>query len=206
MDPDLLLQMPAVNRDRRRILNGVRAYLYDYIAGINRWAVAECENQALLGPDYRIVVDSLDALQSGEGEKLVGALELLRSPNPEHWSAAALMCRNVVLALGETMWKVPGDTYESHLAEKTLDLKGEKEVNCLLAFIDYHFQKAIDDGAKGELQELHSLTPAIYQRGCKGKKSGVVRHADAQNLVVDTFRFVSVLQRLTALEPVTNLR
>jgi len=205
MNPDVLVGMPAVNRDRRRILAGVRAYLYDYVARIHTWAVAEQENQALLGPDYHIVVESLDALGSKEGEKLVGALELLRSPNPEHWSAAALMCRNVVLALGRSMWKVKGEAYECQLAGKPIQIKGDKEKNCLLAFIDVHHQRTDDGGAKRELEELYELTSTIYERGSKGKGSRGVRHQEAQTLVVDTFRLVSSLQRLTDLQPVTDL-
>ena len=184
-------------------MNGVRAYLYDYMTKIERWAIAECENQALLGPDYRIVVESLDALQSGEGQKLVGALELLKSPNPEHWSAAALMCRNVVLSLGRTMWKVEGETYESQLDGKAIEIKGDREKNCLLAFIDFHRRRTNDDHAKRELQELHGLAIKIHGRGSGGKRS--VRHEEAQTLVVDSFHLVSALQPLTNLEPVTAL-
>lgn len=198
------LQLIVLNNDRASILSSVRAYLYDYIAKIERWALAECENQALLGPDYRIVVDSLDALQSGVGQELVGALELLRNPNPALWSATALVCRNVVLILGDTLWKVPGGTYESQLAGKPLAVKGEKEVNRLLAFIDYHHRLS-DDAAKPELEEMHELAITIYERGCKGKKSKVTRHTEAQRLVVDTFGFVSSLQRLTGLEPIAEI-
>jgi len=198
------LQLIVLNDERARILNSVRAYLYDYIAKIEKWALAECENQALLGPDYRIVVDSLEALQSGVGQELVGALEILRNPNPALWSATALVCRNVVLILGDAVWKVPGDTYESQLAAKPLVVKGEKEVNRLLAFIDYH-HRVSDDAAKPELEEMHELAITIYERGCKGKKSKVSRYAEAQGLVVDTFRLVSGLQQLTGLEPVTHI-
>jgi hypothetical protein len=199
------LQLILLNDERARILNGVRAYLYDYVARIHRWAVAEQENQALLGPDYHIVVESLDALGSKEGKKLVGALELLRSPNPEHWSAAALMCRNVVLALGRSMWTVKGETYECQLAGRSIQIKGDKEKNCLLAFIDVHHERTDGDRAKRELEELYELASTIYERGSKGKGSRGVRHQEAQALVVDTFRLVSSLQRLTDLQPVTDL-
>jgi hypothetical protein len=202
-DVEELLQLTVLNDERARILSNVRAYSYDYIALIERWAIAECENQALLGPDYPIVVDSLDALQSGVGQELVGALELLRNPNPALWSAAALVCRNVVLALGRTMWKVEGETYESQLTGKTIEIKGEREKNRLLAFIDFHYQRANGDQAKRELEDLHALTIKVYGRGSGGKRA--VRHEEAQNIVVDTFDLVSELQRLTALEPVINL-
>lgn len=191
----------AVSRDEReRVLWRVRDHLHEVISHIYSWAAAECENQALLGPDYRIVIDSLDALKTGVGEELAGALKDLAEPNPALWAGSALICRNVILALGRSLWLRTDESYDSELAGRSLDLKGEKELNRLSAFIDYHHRLAEDENTKKRLAELDELARDIYARGSKGKRP--VRHEEAQKLVIDSFELVRELDRLSALEPI----
>ncbi len=190
----------GLNRERKRVVSDVRANVYDYVAGVRRWADAELENIALLGPDYRIVLDSLEALDSGVREELVAALENLSSPNPAAWAAAALVCRNVVLALGRNLWPATSDEYESQMEGRPLDLKGEREVNRLRAYIDYNWRTS-DDEARATLQELCGLARNVYERGSAGKQQGAMTHAGTQELVIDTFRLVAGLRKLTGLRP-----
>lgn len=187
----------------QHVLRDVHSYLYDQMSRIRRWADVEIENAALLGPDYRIVLDSLDALRTDVRQELMAALENLTSPNPAAWSATALVCRNVVLALGRTLWPVKAESYESALAGKKLDLKGEREVNRLSAWIDHHWKKA-NEGGKTRLKSLDALARSIYKRGSKGKQQGQVRHEEGQKLVVDTFELVADLDRLVGLQPVVT--
>ena len=200
VEPELALRQGVSKDERERVLWRVRNYLYEYMSRIHGWALAECENQALLGVDYRIVIDTLDALKSSVGQELAGALEALRSPNPALWAGSALICRNVILALGRSLWQAKGDSYHSGLAGRALDMKGEKEVNRLRAFIDYHHSRAKDEKTKARLVELDALVPSIYKQGSKGKRR--VRHEEAQKLVIDTFELVADLDRLTGLRPV----
>lgn len=190
-------------RERERIVRDVRSYLYDHMSRIRRWAVVEVENVALLGPDYRIVLESLDALRTDVRGEFAVALENLNSSNPANWSACALVCRNVVMALGRTLWTARASSYESMLAGKDLTLKGEKEVNRLSAFIDHHWRSA-NKQAKQRLAELDVLARSVYERGSKGKQQGKVRHEEAQKLVVDTFELVAELDRLVGLSPITD--
>lgn len=200
-DPTSEAQLRALNAERRAILDRVRAYVYQVISQTWSRAVEERENIAVVGPDYRLVVDSLDALASGVGQELLSALGLLRSNNPADWSAAALVCRNVILKLGRTLFPSEAEEYESALAQKNLALKGEKELNRLCAFIDWHWRRA-DKSAKYDLERLDEIARRILPKASKGKRGTELRHAEAQQLVVDTFDLVSSLGRLVGLEPV----
>ena len=193
-----------LNEQYERVLADVRSHVYDTIARLRRNADTELENMALLGPDYRVVLDSLDALGTDFSHELVAALENLSSPNPAAWSGAALVCRNVVLALGRTLFVVSVESYESALDGKTLDLKGQKELNRLLAFIDVHWRQAPED-KQAELKRLGTLAASIYRRGSAGKGQGKVRHEQAQQLAVDAFELVAGLNKLVGLEPIESL-
>lgn len=196
------LQIDAMRNEHQRILDGVRAYVYQYTDKIWSWALQERENLRLLGPDYRIVIDSLDALETGVGQELVAALANLGSDNPANWCAAGLLCRNVVMKLGRTLWQVPDETWDSQLHGRTLQIKGDKELNRLRAWLDYHHQR-LDPASKDRFHELDDLATRIYQGGSKGKRA--LRHSEAQQLVVDTFQLVKALDDLTSLEPVTEV-
>ena len=193
-----------LNKQRERVLSDVRSQVYEFVARLRRNANRELENMALLGPDYRVVLDSLDALSTDFRQELVAALEYLSSPNPAAWSGAGLLCRNVVLALGKTLFTVEAENYESALDGKTLNLKGQKELNRLLAFIDYHWRKAPQEN-QPLLKGMGTLAVGIYHRGSAGKEKGKVRRGQAQQLVVDAFELVAGLNKLVGLEPVVSL-
>jgi len=200
VDPQRALRAAISNDECQRVVWRVRNRLHEFMSAIYSWAAAEWENQALLGPDYRIVIDSLDALETGVGNELAGAVEALASPNPALWAGSALICRNVILALGRSLWLRPGESYDSELAERSLDLKGERERNRVSAFIDWHYRLAQDENTKKRLGELDELARGIYERGSKGKRR--VRHEEAEKLVVDTFELVRDLDQLTGLKAV----
>lgn len=199
---DEFLQLMALHGERRRALERVRAFLYQYMNRIWSWALGERDNLRLLGPDYRIVVESLDALQTGVGQELVAASVNLGRDNPANWCAAGLLCRNVVMKLGRTLWQVPGETWESELHGRALQIGRDKELNCLRAFLDYHYRRSEPETRK-RLRELEDVARGVYNRGSKGKRA--LRHAEAQQLVVDTFELVKAVDDLTGLEPVTEV-
>lgn len=201
--PDEALQLQAYQDQQLDVVRRVRDYLHRFVGEIWERAVEEKENIALLGPDYRIVTDNLDALATGVGQELLSALQLLRSNNPADWSAAALVCRNVILKLGRTLFLERADEYESALAGRPLNLKGERELNRLCAFIDQHWREA-DDSAKRELERLEALARHIYSTASRGKRGTELRHAEAQQLVIDTFELVVSLGRLVGLEPLSR--
>jgi len=196
---DQILQAWVLQRER--VLDRVRVYLHKYVGGVWLWAQQERNNVKLLGPDYRIVVDSLEALETGVGEELLAALGNLRGENPANWALAALACRNVILKLGRTLLVSDEQVYQSELAGRPLNLRGEMEKNKLCAFIDWHFRRSADESVKSELKRLDEVVRSIYEKGSKGKST--TRHGEAQQLVIDTFDFVSALERLTGLQPVT---
>ena len=199
-EADRLLQLGILHNEHRRILDGVRAYVYEYINKIWSWAVQERNNVKLLGPDYRLVVDSLEALESGVGQELLAALSRLGSTNPAEWALSALACRNVVLSLGRTLFPLRTGTHHCAMLAKDLELKGEKELNWLTAFIDLRWQMAADDD-KEELRGLGELGRRIYETGSRGKNKAALGHTQVQELVADTFRFVVRLKEMTGLEP-----
>lgn len=200
---DQHLQLDAMHSEHERILDSIRAYLHRYMNSIWSWALGERDNLRLLGPDYRIVVQSLDALETGVGQELLAALTNLGRENPANWCAAGLLCRNVVMKLGRTLWQAPGGTWDSQLHGRTLQTNGDKELNRLRVWLDYHYQR-LDPASKDRFQQLDDLATRIYQRGSKGKRA--LRHAEAQQLVVDTFELVKALDDLTGLEPVTEVK
>lgn len=197
---DQILQLGVIHSEHQRILDAVRAYVYQYTNRIWSWALQERENLKLLGPDYRIVIDSLDALETGVGEELVAAVSRLGSSNPAEWALSALACRNVILSLGRTLFRLRSGTYHSRMLGKDLELQGQKELNWLTAFIDLHWQKP-DGENREELRELAKLARRIYETGSRGKNKTALRHAQVQGLVVDTFRLVSGLKDTTGFEP-----
>ena len=197
--PDESLQLIAFHADDMNMLQRVRDYLHAFISGVWISKIEEKENIDFLGPDYRLVIDNLDALDTGVGQELGSALGLLRSDNPADWSAAALVCRNVILQLGRTLFPSEEETYESQLVGKSLGLKGEREKNRLTAFVDWHWRQA-EAGVKKKLEQLPSLVERIYSKGSQGKQR--LRHTEAQQLVVDAFDLVSSLDGLVGLEPV----
>jgi hypothetical protein len=210
VDPSLAFSLTAddvmrhgiIQSEHQRVLERVRAYLHRFVSNVLAWAEGEKENQLLLGRDYHVVVDSLEALQTGVGQELLAALGNLRSDNPANWCAAGLLCRNVVMKLGRTLWQSPGETWDSELHGRTLQIAGDKELNRLRAWLDYHYRRS-DPAGRKRLRELGDLATAIYGGGSKGKRA--LRHAEAQQLVVDTFELVKALDDLTGLEPVTGV-
>ena len=199
INANLTFRHYIVHDEQQRVLERARAYLHRFVSDVLIWAEAEKENQELLGRDYRIVIDSLDALETGVGQELLAALDNLRSNNPANWALSALGCRNVILKLGRTLFITDAETYYSALASCSLDLKGEMEKNRLCAFIDQHFRKS-DNESQREFIELDEIARRIYGKGSQGKSA--VRHSEAQQLMVDTFNLVSRLERLTGLEPI----
>jgi hypothetical protein len=197
---DQVLQLGALHSEHQRVLDGVRAYLHQYTDRIWSWALQERDNLRLLGPDYRIVVESLDALETGVGQELLAALSRLVSTNPAEWALSALACRNVILALGRTLFPLRAGTHQCAMLGKELDLQGQKELNWLTTFIDLHWQKAGDED-KDKLQQLAELARGIYETGSRGKDKTALGHGQVQALVVDTFRLVSGLKDTTALQP-----
>jgi hypothetical protein len=194
------LQLDLLASEHQRVLDGVRAYLYQYINSIWSWGLQEQENRALLGPDYRIVVESLDVLETDVGQVLLASLTSVNRTNPADWSLSALACRNVILSLGRMLFPTRSGTHDCAMLGKSLDLGGEKELNCLTAFIDVHWQEA-DGEAADELKALAELARRIHGKGSAGKRGSELRHAEAQQLVVDTFHLVSRLKDITGLEP-----
>ncbi|MGQ9572388.1 MAG: hypothetical protein ACUVV3_04285 [Dehalococcoidia bacterium] len=197
---DRALQLGVLHSEHQRILDGVRAQVYEYISKVWFWALQERENLRLLGPDYRIVVDSLDALETDVGQELRAAVSCLSSTNPAEWALAALACRNVVLSLGRALFPLRTGTHRCAMSGKELPLEGEKELNWLTAFIDLHWRKA-SGKARDEIEGLAKLARSIYETGSRGKRSTELRHGQVQRLVVDTFDFVMRLKEITGLEP-----
>ena len=186
-----------------RVVMAVRAAVHRYVSGVWIAAVHEKNNISLLGPNYKIVVDSLNALETGVGDELRAALDNLRSDNPASWRLAALSCRNVIINLGDSLWLVSVDAYDSVLDAKTLDLRGEREKNRLYAYIDYNCNYSKDEEIRQTLKQVHDLIWDIYDLGSKAKRA--IRREEATKTVVDTFNLVAELDRVTALKPVTDI-
>lgn len=182
-----------------RVVASIRATVYDYINGVWLDTVQERDNLALLGPDYTIVINSLEALETGVGQELKAALDNLRSNNPANWNLTALGCRNVIIKLADVLWKAPCSTYFSELDGKELDLVGDKEKNRLYAYIDYVYRRS-DEQNKDTLKQLKDKIHEIYRIGSKGKHK--VKHEEAKNVIVETFYLVSTLDEITELKPV----
>lgn len=198
---NLKLQLDAFHNRVKSILTTLRACIYDYVSGIWLTSTREKDRIALLGPDYRFMIDKLDALHTSVGGDLLASVDALSFSNPDSWKLCALGCRNVVIKLGETLWNVPGRNYQTRSGE-VLDVSMDKEKNRLLAYIDA-YSKEIAPGKQAPLDEARGLVISIYNRGSKGKKQ--IRHAEAQTLVVDTFHLVDLLNGATGLKRIDAL-
>jgi len=204
-DVDRAFRIDVYYEEVQKALARLRSFVYDRASQVWLKNTVEKERIQLLGPDYRLVLDSIGALDSAVASELTAALDALASENPASWALSALGCRNVVLKLGSLLWRVPGDQYESVLLGKPLKLTGDAEKNKLSAYIDSHWQVETDDEKKKRLEEAHRLVPSIYDRGSKGKAGSAVRRAEAQGLVVDTFNLVVLLRETTGLVPLPSL-
>lgn len=189
--------------ESERLLTTIRAAVHKYASGVWLKAVKEKESLALLGPDYKIVIENLEALKSGVGQILQAAIDNLRKENPENWSLAALACRNVIIRLGDLLWRAPHKIYLSELDGKELNITGEKEKNKLYAYIDYHYKHIEEEEKKDSLKYIHDKLWRIYEIGSKGKRT--VRYKEAQEIVVDTFEFVAQLDEITGLKPINEI-
>lgn len=190
-------------QEAAKAVEKVRAYAHQYVGEVWQHCTTEKENQSLLGPDYRIVIDNLDALQTGVGQELVAALDNLKTPNPANWKLAALGCRNVIIKLSDSLWKVPCTEYFSELDNDELDLVGEKEKNRLYAYIDCRHRRVEEEEHKDTLKQLHGKVWGIYDIGSKAKRA--IRHEEAKTIVVDTFELVAKLHAITGLEPLEEI-
>lgn len=199
--PDQALQLAVSHSETKDILQRVRAHVYNFASESWISAHQEKQNVALLGPDYKLVVSCLNALDSGVADELRSALSLVGSDNPADWNAAALLCRNVVLKLGRTLYTRNVPTYTSAMLQKDLDLSGDKEKNRLTAYIDFWWEGATD-ATRPMLEDAARLLEGIYSKGSKAKHG--VKRGEAQSAVVDTFRLVSILQDSTDLQPITD--
>jgi len=77
----------------------------------------------------------------------------------------------------------------------------KKRIGCLLTWIFIEKHKGTAD--QELLNEAGGLISSIYSKGSKGKKS--IPLSEAQKLVVDTFRLVSLLLQVTDLTPIDSL-
>jgi len=202
-DYDTLHQSQTMHKYHKSLLYRMQQYFYEYVNRKLLDAQIEKDRLNLLGPDYNLVLSSLGTLDTVVGEELEAALNRLRSTKAADWSLCVLGCRNVVIKLGNLLWRVPGNVYFSKLLDRELDLAGDKEKNKLSAYIDQHWQNAKDEERK-IFEEAHKLVPRIWDIGSKGKTSKV-RFNEAQGLVVDTFHLVDLLDKTTGLIPRSNL-
>lgn len=196
---DRLLRVNAYNHERERVLELVRTEAYDYVSYVIRELNAELQGSLLVGPEYRLVLSNMSALDTELGDDLRAALDKLSSSNPADWNASALLCRNVVLKLGRNLWRMPDEKYYCGVLGTELDLKGERELNKLTAYVDRFFCATGDETLRPEVEALLALAKDVYGRGSAGKQQ-VRKHA-AQQLVVDTFDLVARLHSLTELQP-----
>ncbi len=192
---NLIFQVAAAHDRIKSILITLRAYIYDYVSNIWIEATREKDRIALLGPDYRFITNKLESLETSVGSELLAAVDNLCTNNPANWNLCALGCRNVILKLGTILWQVPEQTYVTQSGE-TLAVKKDKEKNRLYAYIDAR-SKGLTRDKQALLDEAQGLV------GSKGKRE--IRHADAQELVVDTFRFIDLLDESTDLKPIDTL-
>jgi len=94
---------------------------------------------------------------------------------------------------------MPDEKYYCGVLGTELDLKGERELNKLTAYVDRFFCATGDETLRPEVEALLALAKDVYGRGSAGKQQ-VRKHA-AQQLVVDTFDLVARLHSLTELQP-----
>ena len=198
---NLIFQLDAYYKRIKSILIRLRAYIYNYVSNIWMESNREKDRIVLLGSEYRLAIDKLDAFETPVGGILLAAVDNLASSNPNSWSLSALGCRNVVLKLGSLLWNVPERTYITQTGE-TLDVSSNKEKNRLYAYIDAYSRKVTAD-KQAMLCEAGDLVDSIYDRGSKGKKE--IRHSEAQTLVVDTFHLIGLLNEVTELKPIDTL-
>jgi len=74
--PDTALQMIANYSNKVDSLQRARDYLHRFVSDVWISAKQERDNIELLGPDYRLIVDDLNALGTGVGNELLSALGL----------------------------------------------------------------------------------------------------------------------------------
>ncbi len=198
---NLILQTNIFQSRIKSILITLRAYIYDYVSSIWIEATREKDRVDLLGPNYKLITDKLDALETPVGGELIVAVDNLSSSSPASWNACALTCRNVVIKLGTLLWKVPKQTYVTQNGQP-LDVSANKEKNRLLAYIDA-YSKKVPPAKQALLDEAKALVNPIYNKGSKGKRQ--IRQDEAQTLVIDTFRFAGLLNEATELNPINTL-
>ena len=195
------LQHKRIYERSKSILLSLRSYIYDHVSNIWIESVREKDRIDLLGLDYRLVIDKLDALETPVGSELKAAIDNLSSDNAANWNACALVCRNVILKLAKILWKIDKNQYVTE-SGITLEVTKEKEKNILHAYIDIHRRKTLDY-RKDLLNKADSLVVEIYEKGSKGKQQ--IRHDEAQKLVTDTFQLIDILNQTTELVPVDKM-
>lgn len=187
-------------QQRKAVLSAIRAFIRDYIN--TQWIELSKEKDRvnLLGPDYGIVLDSLDALQTGVGGELRTAVDLLRSPEPASWRSAGITCRQVVLRLGTLLFSSSSDTY--HCEDGTpLCVRRDREKNRLYAYLDYFCRNAASSEQRASFGEARGLVEHIYDTGSDAKR--YIRYEEAQGLVERSFHLVGLLLELTGLQKVS---
>jgi hypothetical protein len=188
-------------RRMKQILNSVRAHVYDKVSLVLIESIKEKDRIDLFGVEYRIVTDRLNCLESPVGNELLAAMDDLESTNPANWNSCALQCRNVILKLAKLLWKIDVPSY-TMLDGTTVETSSEKEKNRLSAYIDYYTRTASKEN-KAVLDEASKLVKKIYGKGSAGKNQ--VNRSEAQGLLVDTFKFVDLLNKATGLESLCSL-
>ncbi|MFC2034033.1 hypothetical protein ACFLTT_01325 [Chloroflexota bacterium] len=195
------LQLQTLDTRTKSILQSLRAYIYDKVNAKLLECIREKDRIELLGVEYRFITDKLNTLESPVGDELLAAIDNLSSNNPAKWNATALVCRNVELKLAKILWQGKNQDYVLSNGD-TIKISGGNEKNILLAYIDVHCKKfPVDEQA--EFKEMSQLVHSIYSVGSKGKNN--VRHKEAQQIVVDTFHFVDLLNTATRLLPINEL-
>lgn len=180
----------VMRREQLNVLQRVRSYLYDYLSRVWLGAEQEVEWQRLLGPDYRLVVERLDALSDGLGRELLAALALLHSDEPAQWRAAAVVCLGVLRKAGKAL------VSESEgFSEGSSD--GNEALERLRAYIRRHRERT-EGTVRQRLEELGPLLNRI-----EGSRSGDgrLRRKQAERLLVDVFRLLDSLGELGGLKP-----
>lgn len=120
--------------------------------------------------------------------------------------AASLAARNILHALSDQLWQVPGKTYpllNDSQGKPGIVVTADRQRNRLRAYL-HQWKLKSDSLVQAQLSALTETLDALYGELSAGKAQ--VEEADVASAVFQTYAFVGEMTRHTDMEPITEIK
>jgi len=189
------LEIQATLTNHKTLLARIRDAIYQYVyrvsLSIKFGNISETIfEQARMLVDQNFIEKCPAAIQ-----QLIAAYDRLSSNNPEEWAQALTSCRRILKTFADTVFPKQ-ETLYSYGKGKELDVKEDKYINRIWAFIDKSTEgETRKEYLKSRVNDLGNRVEALYNLTNKGVHDKI-EQIDVNMCVIDTYLFLGTLLQM----------